>query len=43
MLEANQQRIEMGSSVYSFAKMIKGLTSSDMSDVLQEIKQQENG
>jgi hypothetical protein len=42
MVEANQQRIEIGSIVYSFAKMIKSLTSSDMSDVLQEIKQQQN-
>jgi hypothetical protein len=43
MVEANQQRIEIGSIVYSFAKMIKGLTSGDMSGVLEELKQQQNG
>jgi hypothetical protein len=42
MVEANQQRIEIASIAYSFAKMIKGLANTDMSDVLEELKQQQN-
>ena len=41
MGESLKQRIEIGYIVYDFAKMLKGLESRDMSDVLKEIKNQQ--
>jgi hypothetical protein len=37
MVQANQQRIEIGSIAYSFAKIFKGIWNHDMSDVLQDL------
>jgi hypothetical protein len=41
MDQYRQQRVQIASITYSFAKMIKGLESGDMSDVLEEIKNQQ--